>query len=106
MLILGSDAFNGFADWKSPWEILRLAHLVVCHRPGQLPDPDLFAAQRETAAAALLEREAGAIFLLEIEPNHCSSTGVRAALTRGEAVEDCLPAAVAGYIEQHRLYRN
>ena len=106
LLILGSDAFNGFAEWKSPREVLRLAHLVVCHRPGQRPDPDLYPARRVTDAAALVEREAGAVYLLEIEPNHCSSTGVRAALARGDAVEDCLPGAVAAYIEQHLLYRN
>ncbi len=106
LFIMGSDAFNGFADWESPGEILTLAHLVVCHRPGQPPDPEVCMANRITEPERLRDRDAGFVLLLEIEPNYCSSSAVRAELARGEVPRDCLPAAVAGYIEQHRLYRN
>ncbi|MFA9420257.1 MAG: nicotinate (nicotinamide) nucleotide adenylyltransferase, partial [Gammaproteobacteria bacterium] len=33
-LVLGADAFNIFHGWKSPHEILALANLVICRRPG------------------------------------------------------------------------
>lgn len=105
-LILGSDAFNGFADWEAPDEILRLAHLVVCLRPGQSPDPGLYAAQRVARPEALDETDAGAILMLDIEPNQCSSTAVRTALARGEMPLECLCPGVVDYIETHGLYRN
>jgi nicotinate-nucleotide adenylyltransferase len=105
LLILGADAFNGFAGWKSPDEILRLAHLVVCYRPGFDIDPDLFAEHRVNSAAELSARGAGAILALRVEPIDCSSSSVRAALARGCTPRRCLAASVADYIDEYKLYR-
>lgn len=105
-LILGSDAFNGFARWKQPREILRLAHLVICHRPGSRPDPALFAEARVDSAAELRARPAGGILLLEIDANDCASSTIRASLAAGEDRSDCLDPGVAAYIKQHQLYED
>ena len=105
-LILGSDAFNGFASWENPDGILELAHLVVCLRPGAAIDPLLYPQRRASEAAALRSRRAGLIFELEIETNPCSSTALRDELAAGLPAEDCLVPEVADYIRQNQLYRN
>ena len=104
-LILGADAFNGFASWKSPREILRLAHLVVCQRPGFEIDERLFSEHRVDSALELSRRRAGAILALQVEAIDCSSSAVRAALQRGQTPRHYLTASVADYIDEHNLYR-
>ena len=107
LLILGGDAFNGFAGWREPAEILRLANLAVCLRPGVAVDQDAFAANRVESTAALGASPAGAILLLDVEANDCASSEIRRALGAGESPPaDCLEPRVADYIEAHRLYRN
>jgi len=106
VLILGADAFNGFAGWKQPQQILQLAHLAVCRRPGCAIDENLFAAHRVATAAQLRERDAGAIVELAVDAPDCSSSLVRGLLRQGLAARQYLCAAVADYIDQHQLYRN
>ena len=105
-LLLGSDAFNGFGSWKQPRQILELAHLVVCLRPGIEIDRQLFAENRVDSIADLIESDAGRILLLEVDAPDCSSSEVRAALERGEIPRQWLPPAVADYIETQQLYRS
>ncbi len=104
-LVLGADAFNGFAGWKAPHEILRLAHLVVCCRPGFEVEKDLYAEQRVDSAAELSNRAAGCILLLGVDAIDCSSSAVRAALHAGNTPRQYLAPPVADYIDQHNLYR-
>ncbi len=105
-LLLGSDAFNGFGSWKQPRQILELAHLVVCVRPGIEIDDGLFAEHRADSIDDLLAAASGRILLLEVDAPDCSSSEVRAALARGDIPRRWLPAAVADYIETHQLYRS
>jgi len=104
-LVLGADAFNAFESWKLPREILQLANLVVCHRPGFEVDQSIFSQHRVISAGELSTQTAGAILVLEIEAIDCSSSAVRAALEAGKIPRQCLPPAVADYIDQHNLYR-
>ncbi len=104
-LVLGADAFNGFADWKSPQEILRLAHLVVCYRPGFEVDVDLLAEHRVDSITEFSTHPAGCILLLQVDAIDCSSSAVRSALAAGETTQQYLTPPVADYINQHNLYR-
>ena len=104
-LILGSDAYNGFADWKLPEEILELAHLVVCRRPGVECAENGFSERRADTGEALTERAAGAILMFDVDAPDCSSSQLRAQLAAGGAPDDCLSPEVADYIETRRLYR-
>ena len=104
-LVLGADAFNGFDSWKLPQEILQLANLVVCYRPGFEVDQELFSRHRVASPGELSRQKAGAILLLEVDAIDCSSSAVRAALEAGKIPRHCLPPAVADYIEKHNLYR-
>jgi nicotinate-nucleotide adenylyltransferase len=40
-----------------------------------------------------------------MEPTAISGSEIRARLARGEAIDHMVPAAVAGYIAEHGLYR-
>ena len=105
VLILGADAFNGFANWKSPEEILALANLVVCGRPGFEIDNAVFSDNRVQAPQELEKRRAGGILTLTVDAVDCSSSSVRAALDRGNTPRRYLTGAVADYIDEHELYR-
>ncbi len=106
LLLLGSDAFNGFGEWKQPRQILELASLLICARPGIETDSSLFAEYRVDSVEALSRRPAGAILTLEVDAPDCSSSEVRAALLAGDIPRDWLPPAVADYIQTHNLYRS
>jgi nicotinate-nucleotide adenylyltransferase len=105
VLILGADAFNGFPSWKSPEEILKLANLVICARPGFEIDDGVFSGNRVQTPQELENRHAGGILTLMVNAIDCSSSNVRAALERGNTARHYLTGEVADYIDEHELYR-
>lgn len=105
VLVLGADAFNDFANWKLPYEILKIAHLVVCYRPGYAVDAHIFNDYLAGSPDVLAKQSAGAILLLEVEAIDCSSSALRAALAKGDTAGQCLRPVVANYIKKHNLYR-
>lgn len=102
--IMGGDAYNGFARWKNPEEILKLAHLVVCLRPGIKLADSPFETQRVSSVKALSSRQAGGIMVFPMSPNHCSSTAVRSQLKQTDAMPDCLSPSVIKFIRKNQLY--
>ena len=105
VLILGADAFNGFASWKSPDQILELAHLVVCGRPGFEIDSAIFGDHRVKASGDLDRNGAGGILALAVDAMDCSSSRVRTTLEMGKTPRQYLTTKVADYIDEHHLYR-
>jgi nicotinate-nucleotide adenylyltransferase len=105
VLILGADAFNGFANWKSPGEILELAHLVVCGRPGFEIDGAIFGDHRVKVSGDLDRSGAGGILALAVDAIDCSSSRVRTTLEMGKTPRQYLTTKVADYIDEHHLYR-
>ena len=106
VMLLGSDAFNNFENWKDPDEILRLAGLVVCHRPGVVPDADLFVEHRVDSVDRFSSKPDGAILSIEVDANQCSSTEIRRQIASGKYNSACIHSDVASYIKQHNLYGN
>lgn len=104
ILILGTDAFNQFQSWKSPEEILQLAHLVVCNRPGVETDKSIYAKHWVNSAQILESHSEGCILPLEIDENPCSSTYVRKLLLDRNQAGRCLPTAVYQFILRNHLY--
>lgn len=86
--ILGADAFAEIEKWYRAADVIRAVEFIVVTRPGHHYD---------SPAGARVHR-------LETVALPVSSSEIRAELARGETPEE-LPAAVAGYIREHGLYR-
>ena len=104
VLILGADAFNQFHNWKSPDEILQLAHLVVCKRPGVEMDKSIYPNHWVNSVKILESSTAACILPLEIDENPCSSTFVRKLLLERNQADRCIPPAVYQFILRNHLY--
>lgn len=94
--LLGSDAWAGFPRWHEPEEILRLARLAVFVREPYEPEPILelpfWAGRRKS------------ILIFGSVRVTISSTGLRAAISRGESISGLTPKPVEEYIFKQRLY--
>ncbi len=98
--IAGADAARTLPRWRSPGELLGLAHLAVAGRgPGTR--------EQVLAALAQLPAEQGRaqVSFLEMSPLDVSSSQVRERVARGEPVGDLVGEPVARYIAEQRLYR-
>ncbi|MEJ2692272.1 MAG: nicotinate-nucleotide adenylyltransferase [Candidatus Thiodiazotropha sp.] len=109
-LLLGMDAFNGFADWRRPEEILQMAHLLVMYRPGSSAPSDpraraILEAHRCEEAAALRRQTAGLIQLQPVTRLEISSTRIRSLVAAEVSPRYLLPDPVLKLIEKNRLYR-
>lgn len=108
--LMGADQLLGLHSWHGWQELFSEVHLCVATRPGF----DLHALRpeiqqeldRRIASTALIQSTpSGHMWLDQTLAVDLSSTELRRRLSHGEAADDLLPAGVAGYIQQHRLYR-
>lgn len=88
-LVIGADALGEFPMWREHQQIRQLAQLAYVERPGSPAADHSIPAQR-----------------LAMTPCDVSSTDIRARVRRGLSIDALVPAAVAAYIEAHRLYRS
>ena len=91
-LIIGHDQYASLQTWNGWQQLLGLVTLAVANRPGLVPRPDAQVLQAGHAAVPLP--------MMDI-----SSTQIRARVAAGQGIADLVPAGVARYIDQHRLYR-
>ena len=112
-LLVGSDSFHSLPEWRCWRELFDLAHFVVAQRAGSGPGQPMPAALQDTVATRLTEdaatlraHPAGRVFRLRQPLRAESSTDVRHRIREGAAWRHLVPDAVAGYIEQHGLYRS
>ncbi len=104
--LMGADSFNSFLSWKNPQEILQLANLIVCARPGVLQDTSIFPACHLHNKTSLRDFKAGKIVFHTMRPNSCSATQIREILKQGKSVSGCLSQPVLEFIQKHNLYQN
>jgi nicotinate-nucleotide adenylyltransferase len=87
ILLLGADQYEKLGSWHRPGELKRLAKIAVYKRPG-------------------FEKKIGReTLLIDIAPMAVTGSEIRARVARGEPIDAMVPAAVAGYIVEHGLYR-
>ena len=109
-LLLGTDAFNGFADWHRPEEILRLAHLVVMQRPGGVEpsDPRVREMLKRHGCgqpSLLRGQNGGLIYRQGVTQLDISATRIRALVVSDQSPGYLLPTPVLGLIREYGLYR-
>jgi nicotinate-nucleotide adenylyltransferase len=83
-LLMGADQYARLDQWHRPEDVKRLAKVAVFARPGTSMK--------------------GNPVVVPMEPMNISSSDIRARAARGEGIDELVPAAVAGYVAQHRLY--
>lgn len=89
--ITGADALSQILTWRSPEEVVQLAHLIGVTRPGHvLADPGL---------------AEGSVSLVEVPALAISSTDVRRRVSAGEPIAYLVPDGVDRYIAKRGLYR-
>lgn len=110
-LLIGADSLVGLPSWKDWRAMFELAHLVVAERTGaaidgELPEPlGPFIGGRWVASVdGLRAAPAGRVMRLQQPLQPESATDVRHRIAADRPWRDMVPAAVAGYIERHRLY--
>lgn len=112
VMALGFDAFLRLAEWRDPWRLFTLAHLVVVDRPdhqGELPAPlvELLAGREVATPEEMMRRPSGHLLRLSLPSRMAiSATEVRRRLACGASVRYLLPEAVEAYVLAHRLYRD
>ena len=92
VLILGQDQYAGLHTWRDWRELLSRVTLAIANRP-------------DVVAATNPQIEGVAHQLVQLPMMDVSSTEIRRRIAAGESIASLVPAAVAGYIERHRLYR-
>ncbi|MDP1526800.1 MAG: nicotinate-nucleotide adenylyltransferase [Rhodocyclaceae bacterium] len=111
VLLMGADAFHGFARWHRWQDIFGLAHIAVATRPGfpladfEEPLAEEFAKRR--LANADFSKPAGHIVAFELIAGTVSATEVRqrvAAHDPPAVLLELLPPPVLDYIQHHQLY--
>ncbi len=113
VLLLGADAFSGFASWHRWLDLLALTHLAVATRPGHPLEPRFLPAELQGEfqarlvhdAQALSQSPAGAILTFNITALEISGTWIRGALASVGSARYLLPDPVLDYIAKHRLYQ-
>lgn len=105
--IIGMDSLHYFKQWYQWQQILKLAHLIVCRRPGYTAEQgDAPTLLRDYGGSLnqLTTQSAGVILLLNNPDFAESATFVRQQLSLNAEVQAMLAPAVLQYIRQQRLY--
>ena len=108
-LILGMDAFLGLPQWYRWREILRMAHLIVAHRPGwQAPRTgelgSLLIRYRAHQVAELHAEPAGLIYVQPVTQLEIASSAIRALVSRGGDPRFLVPEPVRQLILESGCY--
>ncbi|MEM7207431.1 MAG: nicotinate-nucleotide adenylyltransferase [Pseudomonadota bacterium] len=103
ILAIGADAFAGFTRWHRWEDVLNLASVVVCTRPGsEIDEQNELLRDRQVTLEQL--ETSGQIAVLDINPLDISSTLIRNGVRDRVDLSTLLPTSVTQYIERHGLY--
>lgn len=106
--IIGMDSLISFRQWYNWQAIFRLAHLIVCQRPGYSIDQgdaaDLSVQYGQTDFTLLQRHQAGGLFIVDNPLYPVSATALRQQLQTRQP-EDGIPEKVLNYIQRHGLYQ-
>lgn len=93
-LVIGQDQYARLDTWRDAAQLRSLVTLAVAARDDQAPAPP-------AAWTGLIHRSVP----LALPPMAISATDIRRRAARHQPIEALVGSAVAGYIDQHHLYR-
>jgi nicotinate-nucleotide adenylyltransferase len=93
--LIGADMLLYLPRWHRPLDLLEQIHFVVMSRPGWTIDWEALPPEFRHLKANVVEAP-------QID---ISSTDIRRRVREGLPIDHLVPAAVADYIREHRLYR-
>jgi len=122
-LVMGSETFLDLLNWRDPTKIARLARLVIVPRNGTAFDPetpavlkvlkelglpDLVCATMDGPGASSSTAEASLRppLLVRAASLPISGSDLRRRARDGMSLAYRMPAPVAAYVKEHRLYRD
>jgi nicotinate-nucleotide adenylyltransferase len=113
VFVIGYDAFRDFHTWKEHATIFGLCDVVVVTRPPaplSLAREEIPLAARETfwydSGSEVFRHPSGHVLKLQrITALDISAASIRARVAAGRSIRFLVPACVADYIIEHRLYR-
>ena len=108
-LLIGMDAFRGFASWHRWREITEYCHLVVMTRPGTKPPEqgelaDFIHLHRVPDAETLRTRASGLLLFHPVSQLEISATQIRKLLAAGKRADFLLPKNALEIIRSEGLY--
>jgi len=96
-VLLGIDALNELARWRTPEGVLSMATPVAMARPGhRCVDAAALEAIHQGAAARVVKIDGPAVGV--------SGTEIRERVYRRKSIARLVPTTVEEYIQEHRLY--
>lgn len=101
-LLLGQDAFNQLPEWYEWESILKLANILVIHRP-HIPKAN-FKVSETSNKETLLTVPFGKVMYFDAGSFEIASSDIRKALYEKKDVSNFIPAAVLNYIQENHLY--
>jgi nicotinate-nucleotide adenylyltransferase len=96
--IMGADSLAHLLTWHQPDQLIALCRLAVVARPGYRAD----LVELEAAMPDVNSR----LDWVEMPVLGISSSDLQRRVREGRSIRYQVPAAVAEYVTQHRLYRN
>lgn len=106
VLIMGTDAFAKFDQWRGWQEILKLANIVITHRPGEpMPNEGEVGRIFYQHWVPMMTESSGQIVDIPVTQLDLSATALRAYLKKGDSVDYLMPKSVINYIYQQNLYQ-
>lgn len=94
--IIGFDAFREITEWYEADKLKELVQFIVFPRENEIDKDRL----------SLLHYKGYQYTIAKMPPINISSTELREKLISGGAVVNSIPAAVLGYINENRLYKD
>lgn len=100
--LMGADSLADFPNWREPAEICRVAMPLVVRR-AESPAPDFESLRPFVSPARLKAIRAAQV---EMPATPISSSQIRQQIAEGGDWQPLVPAAVAEFIVERRLYRS
>lgn len=96
-LLLGTDEGRDLMKWREPYEIQKLAQIVIANRPG-VPESEVLSTLPADFARVIVP--------LLMPGVDISSTDLRQRVRQGRSIRYLVPKQVEDYIRQEGLYRD